>query len=132
MTSNARRARILILAIGANDGLRGLPVDQMAKNLDAILARFKQRGIPVLLTGMKAPRNYGESYAKNFDTVFPQLARKYGVLFYPFFLDGVVLKTNLLQADGLHPNPMGVDVIVKNITPMVVRLVQEAKEKHAS
>ena len=121
-----------IIELGANDGLRGLPVDQMAKNLDAILARFKARSIPVLLTGMKAPRNFGESYAKNFDSVFPQLARKYGVLFYPFFLDGVVLKTNLLQADGLHPNPMGVDIIVKNITPNVVRLVQEAKEKHAS
>ena len=97
-----------------------------------ILARFKARGIPVLLTGMKAPRNYGEAYAKNFDAVFPQLAKKYGVLFYPFFLDGVVLNTNLLQADGLHPNPKGVEVIVKNITPMVVRLVQQAKEKHAS
>ena len=121
-----------IVELGANDGLRGLPVDEMAKNLDAILARFKARGIPVLLTGMKAPRNYGEAYARNFDAVFPQLAKKYGVLFYPFFLDGVVLNTNLLQADGLHPNPMGVDVIVKNITPMVVRLVQQAKEKHAS
>lgn len=121
-----------IIELGANDGLRGLPVDQMAKNLDAILARFKQRGVPVLLTGMKAPRNYGETYAKNFDAVFPQLAKKYGVLFYPFFLDGVVLKTNLLQSDGLHPNPTGVGVIVKNMSPMVVRLVQEAKEKHAS
>ena len=121
-----------IIELGANDGLRGLAVGQMAKNLDAILARFKQRGVPVLLTGMKAPRNYGETYAKNFDAVFPQLAKKYGVLFYPFFLDGAVLKTNLLQADGLHPNPMGVEVIVKNITPVVVRLVQEAKEKHAS
>lgn len=121
-----------IIELGANDGLRGLAVGQMVKNLDAILARFKARGIPVLLTGMKAPRNFGETYAKNFDAVFPQLAKKYAVLFYPFFLDGVVLKTNLLQADGLHPNPMGVDVIVKNITPMAVRLVQEAKEKHAS
>jgi acyl-CoA thioesterase I len=121
-----------IIELGANDGLRGLPVDQMAKNLDAMLARFKARGIPVLLTGMKAPRNYGEAYSKNFDAVFPQLAKKYAVLFYPFFLDGVVLKATLLQADGLHPNPTGVDVIVKNITPMVVRLVQETKEKHAS
>jgi len=121
-----------IIELGANDGLRGLPVDEMAKNLDAMLARFKVRGIPVLLTGMKAPRNYSDTYAKNFDAVFPQLAKKYGVLFYPFFLDGVVLKTNLLQADGLHPNPKGVDVIVKNMTPMVVRLVQQAREKHAS
>jgi acyl-CoA thioesterase I len=121
-----------ILELGANDGLRGLPVDEMKKNLDDILARFRARGIPVLLTGMKAPRNYGEAYARSFDAVFPQLAKKYGALFYPFFLDGVVLNTNLLQADGLHPNPKGVDVIVRNITPMVVRLVQQAREKHSS
>ena len=70
-----------IIELGANDGLRGLPVDEMAKNLDASLARFKARGIPVLLTGMKAPRNYGEASAKNFDAAFPQLAKKYGVLF---------------------------------------------------
>ncbi|MDE2474642.1 MAG: arylesterase [Alphaproteobacteria bacterium] len=121
-----------ILELGANDGLRGLPVDDMAKNLDTILARFKARGIPVLLAGMKAPRNYGDSYAKQFDAVYPQLARKYGVLLYPFFLDGVALNTNLIQADGLHPNPAGVEVIVRNMTPMVVRLIEQAKEKQAS
>ena len=121
-----------IVELGGNDGLRGLPVDAMTKNLDAILARFRARGIPVLLTGMKAPRNYGETYAKSFDAVFPQLAKKYGVLFYPFILDGVVLNMSLMQADGLHPNPKGVDVIVRNITPLAVRLVQQAKEKHAS
>jgi acyl-CoA thioesterase I len=121
-----------VVELGANDGLRGLPVEDMAKNLDAILARFKARGIPVLLTGMKAPRNYGEAYAKSYDAVFPQLAKKYGVLFYPFFLDGVVLNTGLLQADGLHPNPKGVQVIAGKITPLVVRLVEQAKEKHAS
>ena len=121
-----------IVELGANDGLRGLPVAEMQKNLDDILARFKARHIPVLLAGMMAPRNYGEIYAKTFDVVFPQLAKKYGVLFYPFFLDGVVLNTNLLQADALHPNAKGLDVIVKNIAPMVVRLIDEAKEKHAS
>lgn len=121
-----------ILELGANDGLRGLPVDDMAKNLDTMLARFKARGIPVLLAGMKAPRNYGDAYAKKFDSVYPQLARKYGVQLYPFFLDGVALNTNLIQADGLHPNPAGVKVIVRNMTPMVVRLIEQAKEKHAS
>lgn len=121
-----------ILELGANDGLRGLPVDDMAKNLDTILERFKARGIPVLLAGMKAPRNYGDAYAKKFDAVYPQLAKKYGVLLYPFFLDGVALNTNLIQADGLHPNPAGVEAIVRNMTPMVVRLIGQAKEKHAS
>jgi acyl-CoA thioesterase-1 len=121
-----------IVELGANDGLRGLPVEDMAKNLDAILARFKARGIPVLLTGMMAPRNYGETYAKSYDAVFPQLAKKYGVLFYPFFLDGVALNTGLLQADGLHPNPKGDQIIAGKITPLAVRLVEQAKEKHAS
>jgi acyl-CoA thioesterase I len=121
-----------IVELGANDGLRGLPVDDMAKNLDTILARFKAHGIPVLLAGMKAPRNYGDAYAKQFDAVYPQLAKKYGVLLYPFFLDGVALNSNLVQADGLHPNPKGVEVIVRNMTPMVVRLIEQAKEKHAS
>ncbi len=121
-----------ILELGANDGLRGLPVDDMAKNLDTMLERFKAHGIPVLLAGMKAPRNYGDAYAKKFDAVYPQLARKYGVLLYPFFLDGVALNTNLIQADGLHPNPKGVEVIVSRMTPMVTRLIEQAKEKHAS
>jgi len=120
-----------IVELGANDGLRGLPVPEMQKNLDEIVARMKARHIPVLLTGMKSPRNYGEAYAKDFDAVFPRLAKKYDVLFYPFFLDGVVLNANLLQADGLHPNPKGVDVIVKSITPMVMRLVEQAKGKRA-
>ncbi len=121
-----------IVELGANDGLRGLPVDEMAKNLDAIISRFQARGIPVLLAGMKAPRNFGEAYAKQFDGVFPELAKKHHLLLYPFFLDGVALHPDLLQADGLHPNPKGVDVIVKNITPAVVRLVEQAKGKHAS
>ena len=120
-----------IVELGANDGLRGLPVPEMQKNLDEIVARMKARHIPVLLTGMKSPRNYGAAYAKEFDAVFPRLAKKYDVLFYPFFLDGVVLNANLLQADGLHPNPKGVDVIVKSITPMVMRLVEQAKGKRA-
>jgi acyl-CoA thioesterase I len=120
-----------IVELGANDGLRGLPVAEMEKNLDQILARLKTRHIPVLLAGMKAPRNFGDAYAKSFDAVFPQLAKKYDVLFYPFFLEGVALNANLLQADSLHPNPKGVDVIVKTMTPIVTRLVQQAKEKKA-
>jgi acyl-CoA thioesterase-1 len=120
-----------IVELGANDGLRGLPVAEMTSNLDAILARLRQRGIPILLTGMKAPRNFGEAYAKSFDAAFPQLAKKYDVLFFPFFLEGVALNRQLVQPDGLHPNPKGVEVIVRNMTPMVIRLIQQTKEKHA-
>jgi acyl-CoA thioesterase-1 len=116
-----------IVELGANDGLRGLAPAEMEKNLDGILGRLKARKIPVLLAGMKSPRNFGASYASEYDAVFPRLAKKYGVLFYPFFLEGVALDRALVQPDGLHPNPKGVDVIVKNVAPLAVKLVQEAQ-----
>jgi acyl-CoA thioesterase-1 len=118
-----------ILELGANDGLLGLPVAQMEKNLDAILAGLKAHNITVLLTGMKGPRNFGAQYAEEYDAVFPRLAKKYGVLFYPFFLEGVALEPSLVQADGLHPNPAGVKAIVKSLTPMAVQLVQQARAR---
>jgi acyl-CoA thioesterase-1 len=118
-----------IVELGANDGLRGLPVSEMEKNLDAILAGLKARNIPVLLAGMKGPRNFGSQYAAEYDAVFPRLAKKYGVLFYPFFLDGVALEPSLVQADGLHPNEAGVQAIVKRLVPIAARLVQQAKAR---
>jgi acyl-CoA thioesterase-1 len=120
-----------ILELGANDGLRGLPATEMEKNLDAILGKLKSRNIPVLFAGMKAPRNFGARYAAEYDAVFPRLAAKYGVLFYPFFLEGVVLDRSLVQPDGLHPNPQGVDAIVKGIQPLAERLVQQARARRA-
>jgi acyl-CoA thioesterase-1 len=120
-----------IIELGANDGLRGLSPVEMEKNLDAILAKFKARNIPVLLSGMKAPRNLGGQYTADYDAVFPRLAKKYGVLYDPFFLDGVILDRSLIQPDGLHPNPKGVDVIVARLTPLVSQLVEQAKTKHA-
>jgi acyl-CoA thioesterase-1 len=120
-----------IVELGANDGLRGLSTVEMEKNLDAILSKFQARNIPVLLAGMKGPRNYGAKYAADYDAVFPRLARKYGTLFYPFFLEGVALDPKLVQPDGLHPNPAGVDVIVARIAPMAVELVTQAKTRRA-
>jgi acyl-CoA thioesterase-1 len=116
-----------IVELGANDSLRGLSPAEMEKNLDAILAKLKARNIPVLLAGMKGPRNYGPQYTEEYDAVFPRLARKYGVLFYPFFLDGVALDKSLVQPDMLHPNPKGVDVIVARIAPLAAQLVAQAK-----
>jgi acyl-CoA thioesterase-1 len=118
-----------IVELGANDGLRGLSAAEMEKNLDSILAKFKSRGIPVLFAGMKAPRNFGERYATDYDAVFPRLAMKYEALFYPFFLEGVALDRALVQPDGLHPNPAGVDAIVKGIAPLAERLVQQARTR---
>jgi len=120
-----------IVELGANDGLRGLPVTEMEKNLDTILAKLKARGIPVLFAGMKAPRNFGARYAAEYDAVFPRLAMKYDALFYPFFLEGVALDRALVQPDGLHPNPQGVDAIVKGIAPLAERLVQQARTRRA-
>jgi acyl-CoA thioesterase-1 len=120
-----------IVELGANDGLRGLAPAAMEKNLDAILGKLKARNIPVLFAGMKAPRNYGPSYAAEYDAVFPLLAKKYGALFYPFFLEGVALDAKLVQPDGLHPNPKGVETIVGAITPLTVKLVDQARARPA-
>jgi acyl-CoA thioesterase I len=123
---------VAIVELGANDGLRGLPPAEMEKNLDGILGKLKARKIPVLLAGMKSPRNLGASYAAEFDAVFPRLAKKYDVLYYPFFLEGVALQPQLIQPDGLHPNPKGVEIIVKNIAPLVIKLVQQAQSTPAT
>lgn len=119
----------VILELGANDALRGLPVDRAKANLDAILTRLKERRIPVLLTGMRAPRNLGDDYANRFDAMFRELAEKHGTLFYPFFLTGIALDPKLNLADGMHPNPAGVDVIVERILPTVGELIGEVKER---
>lgn len=117
----------VILELGANDALRGLPPDVPRQALDTILARLKDRGIPVLLCGMRAPRNLGPDYAAAFDAIFPDLAAKYGALFYPFFLEGVAVRRELNQGDGLHPTAAGVDAIVSGILPYVEQLLAIAR-----
>ena len=117
------KAQFAIVELGANDGLRGLDPAQMAANLDQILARLKARGIKPLLTGMLAPPNFGRDYAAEFNAVFARLADKHGVPLYDFFLDGVAANPALNQADGIHPNLAGVEVIVGRIAPYVTRLL---------
>ncbi len=112
-----------IVALGANDGLRGLPPAAMEKNLDAIVARLTARQVKVLLAGMYAPRNFGRDYAAEFDAVFRRVAERYGAEFYPFLLDGVVAEPTLNQADGIHPNARGVERMVERIGPYVRRLL---------
>jgi acyl-CoA thioesterase I len=121
----------VIVELGANDALRGIPPAQTSKTLGAILAKFKQRRIPVLLTGMQAPRNWGPDYTQAFAAVFPALAQEHGVLLYPFFLDGVAFIPSLNQADGLHPTREGVAIIVERIMPSVERLIDQAKAARA-
>lgn len=118
---------IVLLELGANDMLRGLAPAQAAANLDAMLGKLKAAKVKVLLIGMKAANNWGADYQKSFDAIYPMLAKKYDVPLYPFFLDGVSLDPKLNQADGLHPNPAGVAVIVDHIAPAVERLLGKAE-----
>jgi acyl-CoA thioesterase-1 len=112
---------LAIVALGANDMLRGQPVPQMRANLDAILAEFHRRNIPVVLAGMVAPPNLGPAYQRDYNATFPSLARKHDATLYPFLLDGVVANRRLLLSDGMHPNAQGVAVMVDRMLPTVRR-----------
>ena len=102
---------VLVVELGANDGLRGLPVPQMKRNLGEIITRAKQRGIKVILTGMEAPPNYGAAYTSEFRQAFRDLAGEHDVVFMPFYLDGVAGIARLNQGDGIHPNAAGSRII---------------------
>jgi acyl-CoA thioesterase I len=119
----------VILELGANDALRGVDPAVPRAALDAILRRLKQRGIPVLLCGMLSPPNLGADYARAFNAIYPDLARTYDAVLYPFFLDGVAGQRRLDQADGLHPTAAGVDVIVAGILPKVEELIARIRAK---
>ncbi len=116
-----------IVELGANDGLRGLDPKDMQANLTAILDQLSARHIPVLLSGMYAPPNLGPDYQAAFRSVFDTLGQRPGILYDPFFLDGVATVPSLNQADGMHPNPEGVRRIVARLLPLVEKLLAEAK-----
>jgi acyl-CoA thioesterase-1 len=107
--------KVLILELGANDGLRGLPVDQLKQNLARIIERAQQQHIAVLLLGMEAPPNYGPEYARSFRQVYRDLAGTYHVTLVPFMLDGVAGRADLNQADGIHPNTQGTQIVARTI-----------------
>ncbi|WP_082742890.1 MULTISPECIES: arylesterase [Methylobacterium] len=109
----------VILELGANDMLRGTDPAVTEKALDAIVAGLKARGIPVLLAGMRAAPNLGPDYGKRFDAIYPRLAARYGLILYPFFLDGIAGDRSLNLPDGLHPTKAGVARIVSGILPSV-------------
>jgi acyl-CoA thioesterase I len=115
----------VILELGANDMLRGIDPNIPRQALDEILARLRERGIPVLLTGMYASRNLGPDYVARFEAIFPDLAKKHGVPLYPFFLDGVAGVRELTLPDGLHPTAKGVQVVVERILPTVERFAAQ-------
>ena len=121
--------RILILALGGNDGLRGLAPDQMKRNLAQILSLAAERGIRVLLAGMEAPPNFGPAYTAEFRAVFEDLARGHDVAFLPFLLDGVAADPALNQADGIHPNAAGAAIVAARVRealePLLPALTRE-------
>lgn len=122
--SLAEKPEIVIVELGANDGLRGIDPAVTRGNLDAIIGRLKSMGLRVLLAGMYAPPNLGAEYGSEFNAVFPDLARRHRVAFYPFFLDGVAARPEFNQRDGMHPNARGVAVLVDRIAPHVVRMLK--------
>jgi acyl-CoA thioesterase-1 len=113
----------VIVALGGNDMLRGVDPKVTRAAIDGILRRLGERRIPVLLAGMRAPPNLGASYVARFEAIWPELAKQYDVLFYPFFLEGVALQKALNQRDGVHPSAAGVEKIVAGILPKVEELI---------
>ena len=115
---------LVLVGLGGNDMLRGLDPQVSRDNLDAILAELKRRGIPTMLTGMMAAPNLGRDYGARFNAIYPDLARKYDVPLYPFFLQDVVSRPELMQADRLHPRAAGVAIVVDRVTPMVAEALR--------
>jgi acyl-CoA thioesterase-1 len=119
----------VILELGANDALRGIPPDQSEKNLDQIISRLKARGIPILLVGVLAPPNMGAQYGETFNAIYPRLAAKHALPLYPFILDGVITERSLLLEDGMHPNTKGLAVMAQRMLPLAEELVKSVEGK---
>lgn len=111
----AHQPKWVILALGANDGLRGLPLDAMERNLREIIGLFGQAGASVVLAGMKLPRNYGPEYVRDFDAVYPRLAEELDLPLIPFLLENVAMVPELNNADGIHPNAKGNEIIARQV-----------------
>lgn len=122
-------AQAVILELGANDMLRGINPKKTWDNLDAIVSRLQARGKAVLIAGMLASPSLGEAYGKAFDPIYKDLADKYDVMLYPFFLQGVAMKPDLNQADGMHPTAKGVSVIVENMLPTIEQFLERIAAK---
>jgi acyl-CoA thioesterase I len=122
-------ASAVIIELGANDALQGLDPAATKATLEQIITKMQARGLPILLAGMEAPRNLGKDYVEQFRAIYQDLAKRYDLVFYPFFLDGVVLDDKYMQDDGLHPNAQGVARIVELMLPKVEELLARASAK---
>jgi acyl-CoA thioesterase I len=121
----------VIVELGANDALRGVEPGATRDNLDRIMRRLVERDLPVLLAGMQAPPNLGDDYAAAFNAIFPDLAERHDVLFYPFFLEGVAAERQFNQSDGMHPNEAGVREIARRMIDPVEALISQARDETA-
>ena len=119
-----RTPDLAVVGLGANDFLRGFDPAETRRNLDSILAELKGRGIPVILTGMMAPRNLDSPYIKSFESIYPELARKHGAELDPFLLEGVITRPDLLLGDRMHPNAAGVERMAERLAPMVAEALE--------
>lgn len=117
--------RVLVVELGGNDGLRGLPVEELRRNLAAIIERGQRRGATVLLAGMEAPPNFGPQYTADFRRVYRDLASQYRTAFLPFLLDGVAGNASLNIADGIHPNPEGARLVAGNVWRVLEPLLRQ-------
>ena len=122
----------IIIALGGNDALRGIPPESTIKNIEAIIIKANQAGLTVLLAGMAAPRNMGEDYVQKFDAIYPHLAEKYNLVFMPFLLEGVAADPRLNQPDLIHPNKEGVAIMVSNLLPHIDKLTQLLRKTNNS
>ena len=117
----------VVLELGANDALRGVDPTETRANLRGMLERLTDASVEVLLAGMLAPRNMGADYGAAFEAIYPDLAAEFDVVYLPFFLDGVAGVPSLNQADGMHPNPEGVAVMVAHIAPSMQELIAKVE-----
>jgi len=120
----SHRPAVLVLELGGNDGLRGLPVDETRRNLAEMIERAKETGAEVLLVGIELPPNYGPAYTQRFRSIYPTLAETYDVAFVPFLLDGVAAHRTLMQADGIHPRAEAQARILDNVWRYLEPLLQ--------
>ncbi|MCA1958172.1 MAG: arylesterase [Nitrospira sp.] len=123
------KPEIVILELGANDGLRGLGLEQTKNNLDHIVQQLRQAGAIVILAGMKLPPNYGREYTEQFESIYPALANRYRLPLIPFFLEGVAASSKLNQADGIHPTKEGYEIVVEQVLKVLKPILEERKRK---
>ena len=122
-----QKPAVVVVGLGANDGLRGQPLANLEKNLLDVVRRSQAAGAKVLILGMKIPPNYGKDYADGFEAIYPRVAKETGAALVPFLLEGVGGEAELNQADGIHPTAEGHRIVAKNVAPVLVRLLSERK-----